>query len=222
MKVHERLGLVQRDMSAMGIAKDSKNKQQGYAYRGIDDVMNTLAPLLAEHGLLIMPSVMESKFDTVATKQGGSAYHWWVNVSYTIIGQEGDSMGPFLSHGECVDSSDKGLNKACSAAFKYWVLTALCVPTEASEDADEVTEPAAPATITAENQKDLHSLLMNLSEENSAKFWTWLNGKGVDHLNEIPIGAFVVIRAAANKIYSEQYAEEQAQTALALQAGAAQ
>ena len=47
MKVYAAINAVQAALSKEGIAKTRKNLQQGYAFRGIDEVMNALAPILA-------------------------------------------------------------------------------------------------------------------------------------------------------------------------------
>ncbi|HEY6407716.1 MAG TPA: hypothetical protein VIY29_09640, partial [Ktedonobacteraceae bacterium] len=39
------------ELSKVGIAKDRNNTQQGYKFRGIDQVYNVLSPLLAKYGL---------------------------------------------------------------------------------------------------------------------------------------------------------------------------
>ena len=59
------------------IKKDNKNQQQGFMFRGIDQVMNELHPLLAEYGVVIMPEVIESHREERQTKSGG-------NLLYTI------------------------------------------------------------------------------------------------------------------------------------------
>lgn len=120
-----------------GIAKASQNSQQRYMYRGIDDVQKALAPLLAEHGVAVFPSTVEraSKERVIRDK---IQMHHCVKVAFTIVSEEG-ALGPFYQEGECLDMSDKGLTKAQTAAFKYWILSALCVPTDGVPDADSDT-----------------------------------------------------------------------------------
>ncbi len=38
------------------IGKDIKNQQQGFMFRGIDQVMNTMKPLMAKHGVFAVRS----------------------------------------------------------------------------------------------------------------------------------------------------------------------
>ena len=54
--VYERLSLVQRDMAAVGVGKNGHNRDQNFKFRGIDDVYNTLAPILGRHQVLIIPT----------------------------------------------------------------------------------------------------------------------------------------------------------------------
>ena len=58
MKVYEAIADVTRALSREGISKDRKNESQGYRFRGIDDVYNALAPLLAASKLCILPNVL--------------------------------------------------------------------------------------------------------------------------------------------------------------------
>ena len=51
MKVYQAIGAVSAAMSQQGISKGRKNTQQGYNFRGIDDVLNALSTALVEAGL---------------------------------------------------------------------------------------------------------------------------------------------------------------------------
>jgi hypothetical protein len=180
LTVQQRFSNLQAKMAKHGIDKSGKNKQQGYAYRGIDQVMNTVGPMLAEENLVIIPNVLNHNMTAGSTKNGGAMYHHMVEVEYQIIGPDGSFMGPFKSRGECIDTSDKGLNKACTAAYKYWMLTALCIPTESS-DADADSPEAGYAVITTEQQNEITRLMM---ETNTAapEFLTWLNIRSLPEL----------------------------------------
>ena len=49
------INAVMAEIAQEGIAKARNNSQQNYKFRGIDDVYNALAPLLAKHKLIITP-----------------------------------------------------------------------------------------------------------------------------------------------------------------------
>ena len=57
MNVYKAINAVQAELAQTGITKDRRNQQQGYNFRGIDDVFNALSPLLARHGLCILRSL---------------------------------------------------------------------------------------------------------------------------------------------------------------------
>src|ERR1043166_10171444 len=69
MKVFKAIEAVMADLSKIGIGKDKTNQQQGFKYRGVDDVMNELSALLPKHGLLILPRVTKySSVERVSAK----------------------------------------------------------------------------------------------------------------------------------------------------------
>ena len=49
-------------MSDIGvIGKEKRNTQQGFKYRGVDDVMNALQPVMVQHGLFVVPEIIDQK-----------------------------------------------------------------------------------------------------------------------------------------------------------------
>ena len=75
MKVYKAISEVSGEMLA-GIAKDRKNQQQGFMFRGIDAVYNALAPALVKHGLLILPRITSRTVTERATKSAPSSWAW--------------------------------------------------------------------------------------------------------------------------------------------------
>ena len=73
--VYTAIAEVQSEMSTIGISKGRQNKQQGYAFRGIDDVYGALAPLLAKHGLVILPRVTSREVMERDTQRGGTLFY---------------------------------------------------------------------------------------------------------------------------------------------------
>lgn len=127
---------VQKDLAAAGIAKSQTNTFDKYQFRGIDDVLNALSPILSRHGVIIMPSVLTSEIRTVQTSQGKPQNHAKVEVEYTLYDAEGDA----ITHkfvGEGMDRGDKSINKACTAAYKYFLFECFCIPVQGTPDADK-------------------------------------------------------------------------------------
>jgi hypothetical protein len=124
------------------IAKNRKNQQQGFLYRGVDDVMTELAPILVKHGIFIVPEVMEQKREERQTKGGSTLNYSILKVAFHFTTDDGSKITAVVI-GEGMDSGDKASNKALSIAFKYACLQVFCIPTEDSKDPDDTTPPSS-------------------------------------------------------------------------------
>lgn len=137
--IYRAIASVMADMAVEGISKDKRNTQQGYNFRGIDDVYNALAPILAKRGLIILPRVVSRECVERTTARGGAIFYTTVQVEFTMVAAEDGSSHVVTTYGEAMDSADKSTNKAMSAAFKYAAMQAFCIPTEGDNDADATT-----------------------------------------------------------------------------------
>ena len=117
------------------IGKDKKNQQQGFMFRGIDQVMNTMKPLLAKHGVFVLPVVTKTTREERLTKSGGTLIYTMHTVDFHFIADDG-SEGVSTIVGEGMDSADKSSNKAMAVAFKYACFQVFCIPTEEMAKAD--------------------------------------------------------------------------------------
>ena len=104
---------VQTELAKVGITK-SRTNQQGasYKFRGIDDVFNTVSPLMAEHGLCILPRVLTRECVERQTKAGGAIFYVTVEVEFDFVSAEDGSKHTVKTFGEAMDTSDKATNKA--------------------------------------------------------------------------------------------------------------
>ncbi len=150
-KVYEAIAAVTLKLSKEGISKDRKNDQQGYKFRGIDDVYNALAPFLAEAKLCILPNVMERALIERQSQKGGALFYVTVKVDFAFVAAEDGSEHHVITYGEAMDSGDKATNKAMSAAYKYACMQAFCIPTEGDNDADGKTHEVAPSAAITPN-----------------------------------------------------------------------
>ena len=143
-KIYEAVTAVMKKINAIG--KDRKNQQQGFAYRGIDDVMNELHPILAECGMFIVPEVIKEERTERQTKTGAVLFYSRQTIRFTFFADDGSNIIATVI-GEGMDSGDKASNKALSIGFKYACLQVFCIPTEDDKDPDAVTpEPVEPST----------------------------------------------------------------------------
>jgi len=145
MKVYKAINNVQADLSVLGITKDRRNMQgSGYNFRGIDDVYNTIAPLLAKHGLCILPRVLSRECVERVSQKGGALFYVTVDAEFDFVSAEDGTKHTVKTFGEAMDSGDKATNKAMSAAYKYACFQAFSIPTESDNDADAHTHTPAP------------------------------------------------------------------------------
>lgn len=126
------------------IKKDQKNTQQGYKFRGIDDVYNAIHPLLAKHGVFLTCEVLSQRTTERETKSGGVLFFVRNRYRYTLHAADGSSIAT-EAVGEAMDSGDKASNKSMSVAFKYSLFQLLCIPTEAVDSDKETFTDVKPS-----------------------------------------------------------------------------
>lgn len=132
------------------VGKTKKNVQQGYQFRGIDDVMAHVQGVLADCGVICIPYVVSVEREMIQTKSGGTMASVRALIDHTFYASDGSSVVA-RTIGEAMDSGDKASNKAMSAALKYALTEALMIPTyETQRDTEEASpeiaapKPAAP------------------------------------------------------------------------------
>lgn len=146
-QVYKAISAVMAELSKEGISKSRRSGDGGgpkFQFRGIDDVYNALAPILADNGLMILPRMMDRNVTERTTKNGGAMFYTVVEAEFDLVSAEDGSKHTIRTFGEAMDSSDKSTNKAMSAAFKYAAVQAFCIPTEGDNDADAVTHEVQP------------------------------------------------------------------------------
>lgn len=174
---------VSAEIAKEGIAKSRSNQQQGYKFRGIDDVYNALAPILAKHHLVILPRMLSREQTERQSRGGGSLFCVVVDAEFDFVSTVDGSKHTTKAYGEAMDSADKATNKAMSAAYKYTAFQTFCIPTEGDNDADGHTPepvaaaPAAPAELQNE-----------LPPETAPQQRSRANGHGADLLISEPQG----------------------------------
>jgi hypothetical protein len=122
--VYQAINAVTAELATSGIAKSRHNEAGDYAYRGIEDVLNALAPLLGRHKLCVLPRVLER--EAVRARAGEQLIV--LRVAFDLVSAIDGSSHVVESFGEAIDDSDKGSAKAMSAAYKAAMLQAFCVP----------------------------------------------------------------------------------------------
>ena len=144
MGIYQAMAAILAEIPSIG--KDNRNKDQGFQYRGIDDVYNALHPLLARHKVFMAPTVLSRTSEDRTTAKGGVMQCVTLSVEYRFFHADGSFISCTVM-GEGRDTSDKATNKAMAAAHKYALLQTFCIPTEdiGQDDPDaETPEPVQP------------------------------------------------------------------------------
>lgn len=174
--VHEALADVMGALPAIGRDQQASAQQGGYAYRGIEAITKHLQSLLAEHGVVIVPSVesMQVEHLTVNNKPWTDTT---LHVAYTIVGPDGSSLSA-RTVGIGRDNSDKGANKAMTQAFKYLLLQLFCI-SDAKDDGDGTTVEADDRTPHPLEGRVREALadIAKLSEDKKAEIREWAKGR---------------------------------------------
>lgn len=122
----------------------SEKHGQGWSFRGIDAVVNAVGPACREHGVVLMPTVLEHRAEVLASAGGKAMRSVTVRVRYDFVGPAGDVLSA-ESVGEAMDNGDKATAKAMSVALRTCLLQALLLPTDEPDPDHDVYEVAPPA-----------------------------------------------------------------------------
>ncbi|HCK24065.1 MAG TPA: single-stranded DNA-binding protein [Bacteroides graminisolvens] len=117
------------------ISKTERNQQQGFKFRGIDNVMNELHEIFSKNEVFILQEVQAFTTENRITKNGGTNTFTRATIKFKYTTTDG-SFVETINVGEAMDSGDKGMNKAMSIALKYSLLQMFLIPTEEQKDPD--------------------------------------------------------------------------------------
>lgn len=134
--IYQKMASILKETKA--ITKSEKNQQQGFKFRGIDNVMNELHELFAKNDVFILQEVQDFTVDARPTAKGGTLFYTRAKIKFRYTTTDG-SFVETVNVGEAMDSGDKGMNKAMSIALKYSLLQMFLIPTEEPKDPDATT-----------------------------------------------------------------------------------
>lgn len=150
MNIYQSITKIMEEVPSIG--KTQRNKTQGFMYRGIDDVMNALQPLLAKNKVFIVPEILEQMREERTTAKGGNLIYSICKIKYKFYAEDGSSVEA-ITIGEGMDSGDKATNKAMAIAMKYALFQVFCIPTDEMKDPDsETPEQSTKKSNTTDNQ----------------------------------------------------------------------
>ena len=166
-----------RDVGIVG--KNNFNQIQKYKFRSIDDVMNALNPAMVKNHVFVSPTILDQKRSERETTKGGVLIYSVVTVRYTFYTDDGSSVEATVV-GEAMDSGDKSMNKAMSAAFKYACFQVFCIPTEEMHDSEEQSDELKNQEMINNTDKSMIPTQGNISKEHIEKIKTEMIRTGIN------------------------------------------
>jgi len=190
--VFQLMSRVRADLAKEGIGKNQKNAQQGYKFRGIDDLYNAISPIMARHGLIASPTITSREAIERTTAKGTLNLHVILGIRIRFIAADNpESVHEIDVIGEGMDTGDKATNKALSSGFKYGIITEFTIPTVGDQDADATTpeasmsgapvnretgETSAPEYVTEKEALDIELTVRRLKLDGTA-FLNWCKAR---------------------------------------------
>jgi len=117
-------------MAAVG-AVGKGSMQQGFAFRGIDAVLNSVSPAMQAHGITVHPAKVEHHRGVQQFSGGKTGSQIDVIVDYVFTGPDGSTFTTQVA-AEANDVSDKATAKAMSVALRTCLIQTFAIPTEES------------------------------------------------------------------------------------------
>lgn len=148
LEVYKAIVAITGELAKEGISKDKTNQQQGFKYRGIDQVYGALSPLLATHNLCILPRICNKEVVERVNSKGTALFYTTVEAEFDVVSAVDGSTHTVISYGEAMDSGDKSIGKAMSYAYKAMAFMLFAIPTEGDNDPDATTHEVKPKTST--------------------------------------------------------------------------
>jgi hypothetical protein len=147
MSVHQKLIAVRKAIPA--VQKDGRNAYHGFNYASSSAVLYSVRSLLDEHGLLLVPEMLNGKSTPHETSGGKRHLLTEVNMRYTWVDVDNPSdKVECLWYGQGVDDAEKGVGKAATYAEKYFLLKFFNIPTDA-DDPDSTRSSQSTADVKA-------------------------------------------------------------------------
>ncbi len=138
---------------------EGKNDFHGYAYIKASDVHNVLRPVMAEHGLVAIPSVVSHDTQEKTDKRG--RVMWRTTLELEVTWSDGESSLTTRWVGVGEDAGDKSYYTAYTGALKYALLKTFCIGEGGADP--EVSHPDE--THQEASREDLESRLVQLIQE---------------------------------------------------------
>lgn len=156
LPITEIISQVMVDVPSLG--KGQRNREQGFDFRGIDDVINEVGPKFRCYGVVPAPMLEAATYQETRTSKDKLARECTVRVRYRFWGPAGDYLDVIVP-GESLDVGDKGTAKAMSVAYRIALLQMLALPTdEPDPDAESFERTEQPPQHAGQLRSDIAAM----------------------------------------------------------------
>lgn len=131
LNIYQIIGAIKKESGALAPTRDESSGLK-FAFRGVNAVVDHLAPFLDKYGVLTIPRVIEHKV-TARELQGGKAItQTEVLTSFVFYAPDGTSIEA-ITAGLAQDYADRSTAQAQSVAYRVALLQAFNLPTSDKE-----------------------------------------------------------------------------------------
>lgn len=153
LNIYQKINAVMQEVKA--IQKEDKKVNGQYTFVSHDAVSGALHLPLANHGIVMVPTISE-------LKQDGNRTEAKMEIAFVNADDPNDKIVvQYFGYG--IDASDKGIGKAVSYAVKYALLKVFCL--ETGDDVEKENIKHEPSPVPVDNVKDHKSKLWESVEK---------------------------------------------------------
>jgi hypothetical protein len=137
----EKLARIYGDVDRFAKSKEITGSGPSFSYTPVEEIADDLRKRMGAEGIVMVPSNIEvvATEDAGTTKSGTTRWRHVISVDWTLT--DGTDSLTVSSVGEAMDTGDKGMNKAQTAARKYALIGAFQLSTGDDPD-NRHPEPA--------------------------------------------------------------------------------
>lgn len=141
MSLAEKLARIYQDVDRFAKSKQITGQGPSFSYTPVEEIADDLRKRMGAEGIVMVPSQIDvvATEDAGTTKSGTTRWRHVIRVDWTLT--DGTDSLTVSSVGEAMDTGDKGMNKAQTAARKYALIGAFQLSTGDDPD-DRHPEPA--------------------------------------------------------------------------------
>jgi len=166
----QKLVLVRRRLGY--IQKRGHNEVHNYSYVTAADLAGAVGDILADLGVLVIPSLESISHDLVRNGSGGGEHLTHVVMNYSFVDVDTAEDITVKVAGEGVDAGDKAPYKAMTGALKYALLQSFLLATgddPENERATLIDDSVSPTTHSEQRitTKELHELRQLIEDTNT-------------------------------------------------------